>query len=382
MKLTTDTNRRQRNFDHLKSKSANRKIICYNFPPMRLRLLSLICCLVVLVLSANKLTAQDIHYSQYYAQPMTLNPALTGKFDGEWRAGAIYRSQWASVVKPMFVTPSAFVDFSLLKTQLKNDALGIGLYFLNDKQNDGALSTNQIGVSVAYHKGLGEGGKYQLSLGFQGGYIQKKLDLGDLRFADVFDNNLQPTLTSQEAVAGDSENYIDINTGLFFSGQFTDWMTFYTGFSLWHLTTPDEQFISSTGDNQLPMRYVPHAGIEFKVNDKITVIPGVLFQAMAKTKETNFGATVGYNIVQKEKMNASIYLGLWHRWKDSVIPKIGLEVQNLRVGFAYDVTTSSLKDLKNADNGGKLPTSFELYLTYIGNFFQPKEDVYLFNPRY
>ncbi len=49
--------------------------------------------------------AQDIHYSQFYASPLTLNPALTGVNECNYRIGAMYRNQWKSVTTP-YQTPS------------------------------------------------------------------------------------------------------------------------------------------------------------------------------------------------------------------------------------------------------------------------------------
>jgi hypothetical protein len=37
---------------------------------------------------------QDIHFSQYYASPLSLNPANTGNYDGDWRLMNSYRQQW------------------------------------------------------------------------------------------------------------------------------------------------------------------------------------------------------------------------------------------------------------------------------------------------
>ena len=44
--------------------------------------------------------AQDIHFSQVDANPMLLNPAYAGFYNGAGRFGAIYRNQWASVSIP------------------------------------------------------------------------------------------------------------------------------------------------------------------------------------------------------------------------------------------------------------------------------------------
>src|ERR1017187_4940646 len=82
--------------------------------------------------------AQDPRFSMFYASPLTLNPAMTGNFDGLYRITGIYRNQWPGLSngKAAFSTPSLGVDFSLLKDLLKNKgALGVGLVFANDQQS-------------------------------------------------------------------------------------------------------------------------------------------------------------------------------------------------------------------------------------------------------
>ena len=67
----------------------------------------------ILILINSFLNAQDIHFSQYYASPMTVNPAYTGMFNGTYRVGANYRNQWASVSVP-YKTFAAYADYGLL----------------------------------------------------------------------------------------------------------------------------------------------------------------------------------------------------------------------------------------------------------------------------
>src|SRR5579863_1305275 len=92
------------------------------------------------------MNAQDFHFSQFYASPLTLNPALTGNFNGFYRITGIYRNQWPGLTqgKPAFSTPSVGVDLSLLKDKIKNGALGVGLVFANDQQNGKTFNINEI----------------------------------------------------------------------------------------------------------------------------------------------------------------------------------------------------------------------------------------------
>ena len=67
-----------------------------------------------LLLSIGAVQSQDIHFSQFYASPLNLNPATTGVLSCDLRFSAIYRNQWASVLNSRaFSTFSAGVETRL-----------------------------------------------------------------------------------------------------------------------------------------------------------------------------------------------------------------------------------------------------------------------------
>src|SRR5436189_2259979 len=102
------------------------------------KLLVCICAL----LASQLLKAQDPHFSQFFASPLTLNPAFTGKFDGQWRVAAIHRDQWPSIPKA-YVTTAASFDFGILKNKIpEGDIFGIGFSGLSDQSADAALKQN------------------------------------------------------------------------------------------------------------------------------------------------------------------------------------------------------------------------------------------------
>src|SRR6187402_2266959 len=113
------------------------------------------------------LHAQDPHFSQFFASPLTLNPAFTGKFDGQLRLAANHRDQWPSIPKA-YVTTSASLDFSILKSKIpEGDVFGIGFSGLSDKSADAALKLNYGSLSMSYHKALDEDGYNTIGAGFQ-----------------------------------------------------------------------------------------------------------------------------------------------------------------------------------------------------------------------
>lgn len=355
--------------------------------------------LAILVLAAVSLQAQDIHFSQYYASPLTLNPALTGKFDGLYRINAIYRGQYYGVTQSnsLYRTPALSVDFSLLKDKMNGNALGVGLAVVNDQQNSGAgkISATTISLNLGYTLNLGKKKSTQLSVGFQPSYTLKRIG-GDFQFGEGFDGflNYDKTSAGHETVANTGKkNFFNFSYGLFFNTHPIELLTFYAGFAMNNVARPNVAAISTTSTDKLPFRYIVHGGFEITPGTKWVIIPGFLYQNMAKANEGNVGLTVGYNLinnVEKDK-KATIFLGLWNRIGADVnspaayrniTPKFGIEYQRFRVNFAYDIDLGKMsKDAKTANT--KLPQAYELALTYIGfGGKAPKENNFLFNPRY
>src|SRR5215213_5396650 len=97
--------------------------------------------LAYVVFLSLSVTAQDPHFSQFFSSPLTLNPALTGKFDGNLRVAGNYRNQWPAF-NNVYTTSTASLDFSVLNNVLpENDTWGIGLIGLTDKAGGNILKT-------------------------------------------------------------------------------------------------------------------------------------------------------------------------------------------------------------------------------------------------
>lgn len=103
-----------------------------------------------LLLSAATVLAQDVHYVQFDATPLAVNPAFAGMFDGSIRASSIYRNQWANVPIP-YVTYGTSLDMPVFIGK-KGNYLAAGAQFFQDLAGDGNLR-NQSGLaSLSYHK--------------------------------------------------------------------------------------------------------------------------------------------------------------------------------------------------------------------------------------
>ena len=94
--------------------------------------------------------AQDIHFSQAFASPLSLNPASSGNTDGNFRFNCNYKDQWRSVSKP-YKTIYAAADYVAFKKKKAGSYLGVGLSFYNDKAGTSSFATNQTSLMLAYN---------------------------------------------------------------------------------------------------------------------------------------------------------------------------------------------------------------------------------------
>ncbi len=318
--------------------------------------------LAILVLLSFGLRAQDIHFSQYNASPLTLNPAQTGNFDCDFRAGVNYRNQWASVASP-FVTYAGFFDMPLKNVGGfdEGDQIGAGLYLFNDRAGEGIMSNFQVVLNGAYHKALGANAQHRLSLGVGLGFMQKRLDQSRLIWGSQWTGDgFDPTQSSGENfVDGTSFGNFNIDVGLMFKSSALDGRLAYeAGGTIFHLTTPTENFLTTGEENELGMRYLGHARAIYMINDKFSVMPSLLYMNQSKAQEMIAGSDFGYQINSGGFMGTAS-IGAHYRFDDAVIAVVGLDYQNFRFGFSYDITTSSLTNAVNGGVGG-----FELSLIY------------------
>ena len=303
--------------------------------------------------------AQDPHFSQFFASPLTLNPALTGKFDGTLRVAGNYRNQWPAF-NNVYTTQTLSIDFGILRKRLpENDVWGVGILALSDKAAGGILTNNYIGLSTSYHKALDENGFSQIGVGFQGTYGQKRLDWSKL----IFEDQLTPfgfdiTVPSADisSLNNPNINYIDVNAGVIYSGSTNERNNFYLGASMYHINKPKESF--KGGNWNIAPRTTVSAGGYFPLSDQLTLHTSGIYQIQAQSTETTIGAAIAATL--NEDMNpTSIYAGSWLRVNDAIIPYIGLEFGGIRLGASYDINTSQLK------SGSQSRGGMELSLIYI-----------------
>jgi type IX secretion system PorP/SprF family membrane protein len=319
-----------------------------------MRKLLLICLTLVLT---TAVFAQDPHFSQFFASPLTLNPAFTGKFDGQLRLAANHRDQWPSIPKA-YVTTSASLDFSILKNKIpQGDVFGIGFSGLSDQSADAALKLNYGSVSLSYHKALDEEGYNTIGGGFQATFSSITLDRNKLTFEDQLTANGFTNPTQETFDNGTNQNYFDMNAGLLYSGSSNGYNNYYLGVSVYHINRPSLSFIDKTWN--LASRITVHGGGSFPASEMLTINTSAIYQLQNKASELVFGGALEALLNKEENNPTSVFGGAWMRLNDAVIPYVGIETKGLRIGVSYDINISSLK-AATASRGGS-----EFSLIYI-----------------
>lgn len=353
----------------------------------------LVTCMLLLSTAA---VAQDVHLSQFYASPLLLNPAMTGNISGGYRASLIYRNQWSSIPAP-YSTVAASFDASLLGCKLGIDHLGAGLALYNDRSGDGVLNEFTILASLAYHKGIDQEGRFNISAGAQVGYTQKSIDFTKLNFENQISNyEFVSTAPNGEPVNSNRFSNVDFRAGGLFTGIVNDRVNLYAGGGFFHLTKPQETFlVSGTGtnkNNQLDSRLVMHGGGTFGITNRFSILPSVLYMTQTANREITVGTAFGYSLTEQKRSRynrygkrsrpsttnegSSVYLGAWYRVGDAVIPYLGLDFSGFRFGFSYDINISDLK-VASLNQGG-----VELSLVYTGKTDECPRKQPLYCPRF
>lgn len=301
----------------------------------------------LIVLGCQYTKAQDLHFSQFFNSPLLTNPANTGFIpDGDYRLGANYRNQWASVTAFPYKTFSVFGDVQLLENQSNTGWLGLGGVILRDVAGTSVLTSTKVYGSVAYHQMLNFGSL--LSLGFNVGWANKNINTSNLSFPSQWNGQFFDSHQTGVAPKLDANNinYLDLQVGMNYA-YFPDDRTYLNaGVSAMHINQPKESFFSDQDvNNKVPVRYTAFLNGSFKLNDMIIINPNVYGSLQAKSYEVVGGLNAHYNLSgDGEKI---LIGGIYYRHKDAIIPMVGLGYKDFTFTFTYDVTVSDLSTYNN-----------------------------------
>lgn len=307
-----------------------------SFLPFMMKNFSKIVLLAALVLGSFRVaSAQDVIFSQFYANPLYMNPAFAGSKVCP-RVSLNYRSQWPSLVSA-FTTVSASYD-----QYVESLHGGIGAIVMTDRQGDhGALQTSSLAVMYAFRFQLAR--ELWVNAGLKAGIVNTSLNWNDLRFPDQIDRVLGFTgMTSAQMPEKTNKWYLDFDAGIMMYGS-----SWYAGFAASHLTQPSNGFYGVT---ELPIKLTGNAGVLINIAEEArrtsslglgtpVLSPNFIYQYQAGFHYFNYGLYLDW---------MPFLVGVWFRNgienADAFIFQVGFQQDYFKVGYSYDVTVSKLSN--------------------------------------
>ncbi len=292
------------------------------------------CVFVLLVFFLPEIIfGQDAGFSQFFANPLYLNPALAGTTELP-RTVLNYRNQWPQ-------KGATYITYSISYDQLsKKMNSGFGFQMFHDRELNNVINTS--GASFAYSYPIKLTNWSFMSLGVQGGLALKQFNADNLIFPSQTDQlSGQISGTVPLNYSDEKKLYPDFAVGAL--GQHND---IFWGVSVHHLTQPDESLLEGDQKGKLPVKVTFHAGTRtHKLHDGLlsrgfTLSPNIIYQQQGSFKQLNLG------IYMIEK---SFLFGGWFRNNidvrpDAVILLAGFAREKFQFGYSFDLTLSQLSN--------------------------------------
>ena len=284
--------------------------------------------LFFVTLGTDTAKAQDPEFTQYFANPLYLNPAFAGTARCP-RMTMSYRNQWPAMAGS-FVTTSAAYD-----QHVETLSGGLGLIVMNDQAGRGTLSTTTASGIYSYQQAVTR--KLSIKAAMQVTYMQKSLNWDNLNFGDMIDPRRGFIYETQDRPRGGMVQAVDFSTGIM---GFTD--KYYFGMAVHHLNEPNESLV--IGTSRLPMKYTIHAGATLPLQRSVTgvestISPNVFYRRQGEFQQMNIGLYVN---------KGPLVGGIWYRgimftdYKDAFIVTLGIKTDVVQFGYSYDLTVSQL----------------------------------------
>ncbi|MDP1800162.1 MAG: PorP/SprF family type IX secretion system membrane protein [Bacteroidota bacterium] len=300
--------------------------------------------------------SQDIHFSQFNGSLLNLTPGFTGFFNGDFRVGAIYRSQWQAVPVP-YSTFSMNGEARLKPKQLVKDMVGVGLVFNSDRAGDTRYGTTQLYANGSYIFLGKPDSSLLVTLGMNLGWCQVGFDYDKMTFDNQYDGvNYSNTTASGENFDWTRYNYADINLGAGIQYILDYKHHFTVGLGFHHLNNP---VITYQGNalSRLDLRMTNYLSYSTPINQRTDIIAEALISKQAKNYEIIPHSSLKYYFNRDD--NKAVLAGICWRAKDAVVFRFGYTHKTLQSGIAYDINTSKFTAATNRRG------AFEIFVNYV-----------------
>ena len=286
----------------------------------------------IILISFKGMSQQDPLYTQYMYNMSVLNPAYATDDPGMLKMGGLYRSQWVGIDG----APSTANFFAHTPV---SERVEVGISIVHDEIGDW-VKENNITADFAYVLPLNETNK--LSLGIKGGLSTFDANTSGLILNQLNDPAFQDT----------NEIFPVVGVGAYFFGE-----KYYVGLSAPNLLTSkhleNEQGLRTLGEENI--HYFVTGGYVFDINEDFKLKPAFMARGVQ-------GAPLSVDITANVLMFNRLEAGVGYRFGDAITGLVNFAVTpQIRVGYAYDRTTSNLGDYNDGTHEFLLLFDLDLF---------------------
>ncbi len=288
--------------------------------------------------------AQDVKFSQPFANPLKLNPAMMGTNE-DLKFILHYRNQWSSMGKGYNTASFSALYPIYIKEGKGRKKLDVGVNVMQDQA--GAFKSLDASLAIGYNLQLSDAG--HLSFSLMGGYVQKSLNTSNLSFDNQYVlGSYSPSNPNNDPVINQKVAYPEVGGGaMWYYNPDRDFskLNAYLGVSAFHLNQPNESFTAATG--KLPTRYSFQGGIKIFGNNKIDFTPNIIVNSQNGNENIAAGLLMDYHIGEE---GTKLIVGAWYRRTDAIACSVGFEHKIFYLCYSYDVVTSKISNYTSGLN--------------------------------
>lgn len=308
---------------------------------------------LIILLGPALLKGQDIHFSQFFHNPVFQNPAMSGQFDGSWRFAGNQRLQWRSVTNNPYNTIALSADAN----GLLHENLGLGAMVFHDVAGDSKFRTIQLAFNGNWKFQLNE--SHALRTGIQMGLVHRSINYNDLYFGAQYNGiYYDPGLSNQENFQREARLYPDLATGISYHYHNGERLEADGGIGVYNLLAPKQSWFNDA-DILLDRRISIFAQAQLPLSEKIDALPATQLMLQGTYREWLIGCGGRYILKQERSHFRAVKAGIYYRNRDAGYAMIGMDYDNWTAGISYDINLSNLVPASRYRGG------FEIALIYI-----------------
>lgn len=248
--------------------------------------------------------AQTIHFSQAYGAHLTLNPANTGRFNGDWRAVGMFRNQGIQLADDYQTSYFSFEK----PFYYRSEKINTGIFYSRDNSAGGTFPVDRLNISVG--TGIWLSHNSTLNAGIQAAYVHKQVRWDGITFPDQYNRDtggFDPTMPTGDLKETTGTSFADLGFGLLYSKLINKSM-FGIGYSLQQINRPSEKFFNIP--RTLPFKHIFHAKADININQQLFLIPSGVYINQQNNNAFLAGVNLGYILKEWEGVSNSVIGGL------------------------------------------------------------------------